>query len=760
LPDQVDKIKQKQEELGQVSGLIDGMEEYFKASFTGWDTYEDTLRRVKGQLTETLNLFKLELGEPIKIALVEQLAGIRDWIAENEDAIRLFFKEIGDAVATVVTGIGEVINSALESIDVEDLEEVSGKVKEIADNIKNFTDSLLDADFSTILDGLMLALDIVDRLITETQNWLTLLRAGAAALEVDEVSDLEDIARSTLAGGPLGFLQNVGGRAVRSLIKEGTGQPSGLDEAQAIIDARKEQIAQLEKQRLEYEKLREARKKADEEGVEGAQEEGDALFKLNAITRERRELLDKVAEAVEEINAEIAEFNVEMERAFRDIFVEEGRRQLDMRIENAQKRLDMERKHGLALRDIFTKRQEARLDEGTRVDREEEDDLIAFNRKLEDIEIQESRKKEENLEKHLNRLKEIREKFDLDAEEAIRMNDAVALLRIRRRMELELRQEERKLEQSNKKAEDAAEDKREDVDKWLRREEEDLARSNTRKLADIKKRHDREVEAEKQKYADQLAQQEIEEQRKRDELQKWLDREVEDYNQMWVDKNEDLTNQMADAIDIYESGINRIIEINAEIASLMAQGLVEAGAYLENLSTLIPSIIGGEAFGLGESDFGIGSRLPGENPNQANLQQLQSLARSLAQQLGRLDELSGIIADSTYDELTRIIVGLQDDVRRLGPGRQHGGMVNPNMALPNVAGELGPEPIFPMQHGIVAPHDPFMMSPQSQGYTNISTDNSRNVSADISMLDPTALSEVQKTLIRSIFTEELLRLGE
>ena len=76
----IQRIKELQEDLGDTKGLIQGLEEYFEATGTGWDTYEDTLRRVKGQLTETFNLFKLELGEPVKIALVEALKEIQEWI--------------------------------------------------------------------------------------------------------------------------------------------------------------------------------------------------------------------------------------------------------------------------------------------------------------------------------------------------------------------------------------------------------------------------------------------------------------------------------------------------------------------------------------------------------------------------------------------------------------------------------------------------------------------------------------------------------
>ena len=90
----------------------------------------------------------------------------------------------------------------------------------------------------------------------------------------------------------------------------------------------------------------------------------------------------------------------------------------------------------------------------------------------------------------------------------------------------------------------------------------------------------------------------------------------------------------------------------------------------------------------------------------------------------------------------------------LPPKKQHGGMASAN--TPYTVGERGTEGFIPAQAGIIAPHAPFMMPSQAQPNISTSIDNSRSISASIDLIDPTQVSEIQKTLWRATVTEQLL----
>ena len=296
---------------------------------------------------------------------------------------------------------------------------------------------------------------------------------------------------------------------------------------------------------------------------------------------------------------------------------------------------------------------------------------------------------------------------------------------------------------------------------------EDLEINNQRKIRDIIERHNRELREEKIKYDQALEQQAVEEQRKRDDLALWLQQEVDDFNEMWRQKNEDLTDKMSDAIDIYESGMQRILEINQTIAQLMAQGVAGAAQGLFSFvgAPSIPGAVGG-FFGLG-GRLGGGSNIgglqyqyplapdPGGGGGTASIQQLINLATNLALE-HNMPNLLSQINSATYPELVEVIDMLQS-LPDNAPGAQFGSHVT--AGVPRTVGEAGPETFIPTQGGIIAPHQAFMVSPQSQTLGTITNDNSRNVSADISLLDPTHLSEIQRTLNRTIVTEQLISLG-
>ncbi len=357
-------------------------------------------------------------------------------------------------------------------------------------------------------------------------------------------------------------------------------------------------------------------------------------------------------------------------------------------------------------------------------------------------------------------MKEIREKFDLDAQEAIRMNDAVALLRIRRRMELELRQEKRRFDEKSEDAVEAEDRKNRDLEQKRLDDIEDADRANERKLRDNKKRIEREIEDERQKYKDLLETQEIEEQRKADALAIWLERELEDFNRMWEEKKQDLADDMADTIQIYEDGLREVARINNRIRQLMQVGIGMVGSMM-NFG--FPSGGGGgggisSRFGVVPQNVGAGGADNDDDDNGPSLNHLRGTARALGEATNQPASVMNRIASAKANWLQARINEWGAILNGDPQGNQFGGITNPGVNY--TVGEAGPETFQPMQHGIIVPHQPMMVHPQSQSAPNISNvDNSRNIDANLSMLDPTSLSPVQITLIRSIVTQQILSEG-
>lgn len=88
--------------------------------------------------------------------------------------------------------------------------------------------------------------------------------------------------------------------------------------------------------------------------------------------------------------------------------------------------------------------------------------------------------------------------------------------------------------------------------------------------------------------------------------------------------------------------------------------------------------------------------------------------------------------------------------------RQHGGYVSPG----NLYGvnERGVEAFMATRAGIIIPREAMLLSPPDKtGGTSI--DNSRHLSADVSLLSPDQLTPIVRTEIRSLLTDEILRIG-
>ena len=250
------------------------------------------------------------------------------------------------------------------------------------------------------------------------------------------------------------------------------------------------------------------------------------------------------------------------------------------------------------------------------------------------------------------------------------------------------------------------------------------------------------------------------EKQKREDTLIWLKTQLDDFEQNWIDKNQMHRDKWEEFYQIESEYINRLNAQRQQIVGSIPGGLNAMGAGLG-----VPGSnggIGGRASTSGASPYGgYGAGEPPAGGQGSVAASIRAAGLRFAQDLfdrGMLNNLrtwtNQIDHAVTIDEFNAVM----QQLIRIGQGlppRQHGGLVNPQHQYR--VGERGPETYMPTKAGVIMPGNREFMPVGAPSIQNISTDNSRSISAPISMLDPTSLSPVQITLIRSIVTDEILR---
>jgi hypothetical protein len=290
---------------------------------------------------------------------------------------------------------------------------------------------------------------------------------------------------------------------------------SGLDSAaftEAFNKSVESAIGALTQEEEALEKATVAQQQRNQEVAAAAFERVKVLEKVDELNQARR---DKELAAEEKFATQWEDIVTGRERQIEDAIINEQRR-----------REDIERRFQRKIFDI--------LDEFA----QKRDDREAANRrKLDDFWARANLQREKLLNRHLEKMKAIRDKFEMDASEAARRNDAVAFLRAQRRRDFDLdkekesyknrrdelekdialrlkklldsmrlaeEKEEARLERALELARRAHARQLEDLDISLRRQEEDRQRSWDRQLADFNLAKAREAAAIQKWYDEEI----------------------------------------------------------------------------------------------------------------------------------------------------------------------------------------------------------------------------------------------------------------
>lgn len=134
---EIDILKQAQEELGDVAGTIEGINQVMRRRGVDMGALQGTYTQAVGQMAASTTKLKNALGKPIADVMTEQLMGLNEWLKENADDLEVFAQGVGRVVAEIIDFVGTNLMEWLENIDMADLEELANNLFDLVRSIED-----------------------------------------------------------------------------------------------------------------------------------------------------------------------------------------------------------------------------------------------------------------------------------------------------------------------------------------------------------------------------------------------------------------------------------------------------------------------------------------------------------------------------------------------------------------------------------------------------------------------------------------------
>lgn len=804
------RIKEALDERG-VAGAIETLDEVLNDLGINFEDFTQETPFLLNKVRQSAIDLQDTLGTPIDREINEFATFLTEFLAENQDEIDAFTEKLGDALATITGFVGDNLIEFLENLDFE--EAING-IEKFQENLKS-TLALLDA-LSTIFSTITkLSKDFEEFQATTLslagggeqfgfESSISLGPVDPTKFLLDFIADIQKIninlkqMGAILTGvlelfiktftapkevidaikNDLEALNNIGAEIISNY-----GDTIGrvLDGTTSLGDAFKEFIntdlvpanAIFEAFGLTVDQSMDASADSVDEVTESVDGLADSILAAKRIAESEIEIAGIQAEidpVQQEIRDEELKAKEEIEKRKLEIQRDFELKAIDQEIANSRKREKIERDLVDKLEDIDKKFFEKRDDIFLEFARDQEDASRDASRAQNDIErdaAKERIKIEEDLQRELAR---IRRRFAFDAQEAIRQNDAIAFLQLRRRLAFELNEAKLKRDEDVSDAEDKAEEEKEKVNQKLQEQIEDARLKRERGIEDAQRAAEREREAATTERDRSLREQTIAEQQFTDDLEVERQRRLDEY-EVWADeKRQQVKDSLKDEYEVVKDGQERIADIELEIQELRLQQLSDyyqsatamAASFDRNLIRQNPDIGEASSFdrNLVNNQGGIGGQGTGTG-GTGPLANLQKLARNYARYYDLdTNTLLDYISTATVEQLQDLIRDLQDGVIDDDTiPRQFGGAIQSGQSF--LVGENGPEIITP-EPGFRGRVTPLMNREQypipgamSQSVTNI--DNSRTAQIDVSMLDMSSFSPDQVVIIKQMIGEIFLQ---
>lgn len=699
----IDRIKTLQDELGAVDGLILGLSEELERAGRDFESLGSTLDLQIGRAQERLTDLQDVVGRPIVEELQSVFGELIQVFDENEDELRIIANALGRAVAAVVEVIGDRVGGLLEDLDVEKAQELANALVRVGEALAMTAERLLNVELGSGLDLLITLANTLEYSIFQVNAaWVTFQAIGEAAIQAifnrlgplaqllaeitGEITGLDQILPTEFKD-PFEVFETTRAAGMAEIM---------LDYSQRTIDARKETDAFADSLNKNTDAL--------EGQADTFLANERAQDKKAAAAAEAAEAEAQAAEKTAEFNEKALEAQIDRARKLEDIARNEQRQILDLEIESAQKREDIARKNSEKITDIRRKNAQKVEDAALDLVQDEEDAVRDFNRDREDLEQELADRRIDIETEYQRELRRIRSKFELEAQEAIRANDAIAFLRAQRNLEAELTEAKESKKEETENAAFEAERKRQELKNSLDREIEDARIANERKLQDLRVALERELQEQRISYQRELQEQAIAEQQKREEIARTFAQQREDAEIAFQRKMQDLQRQ-------YQQELATIRQFEEQKTQL----LLEAERRRASLRASI--------------------RARSLDADSRTRQRTSSGRRSFLEEA----------LDPTSTKGTN---------EKLGGKRVFGGPVRAGLGY--IVGETGAELFYPNTSGRVISNSDLRSNAPLQAQAQQIIDRSKSLDANISLLDPTSFSPEQLRILKNIFLPMLL----
>ncbi len=742
----IDRIRELQEELGASQGLIVGLGEYFQATGQDIDSLADTANVAIGRVNVLRTQFERTTGAPIIEQIKESLGELFDLLDGREDEIFAIADAIGRSVASIIDLITGFSVDFLEKIDTAEMKEFVFDMREAVDALLSLFATITRGGddtaglFSFILDKITFVLEI-------TEAWAAGTATVLAILQTVSETMLILISQATLFALGLAGSKDALERALE------------IDTGAEIAASWERNIAAVQgfvTRSQEAREENEAFTDSLDDSTAQAEDDADAALQLADARRKLAEVTEALAESQEKVADAREEYNRERNRALIEMEIEQTRKLTDALIENARKRVESALENVRKVQDIFREYKQDVADADLELARDREDIARDEADRLEDIAKQSADERLKIELEYLRKVEDLKRKFAFDSQEAIRANDAIAYLRLQRKLQFDL--EQAKIDRDRKLADvdDKDESARDDEARKRERDRRDAQIDHDRKLEDLRIALEREIKERVIAYQRELQDLATAEQQKRDDLNRSFEQQKEDFDRNWRNKLTDLERNLQEEFSLIVANEKKKQELLQQAweaeRRLLRQQAAERQAIINQQGGSVRPRYGDENGGFvpdydqGEGAGGPpppGRGRPNYNFTDEEVEVMRQRARDLARRMGN-DELLKMISSMTTQQLVTLL-------RSAGiPLRDTGGHVRTGEPV-----QVGkPELLIPGTSGFIYPLD--MLRPMfNPPVTNNTTNNNRQAEVNLSMLDPSMVDLQRRQIMKQMLKEVL-----
>lgn len=636
------------------------------------------LEALKEELTELLafldenkdnfQLFAKGFGEGVA-NIIQALGGIGEDVLSNlvidpdkAKELAISLGQLGDALGFLAESVG---NAVFGEIDIKPLELLTEIIDKISDKVADIGEliQLFDAlgetlssfsDYVGVIDILkaittspidialpeepLLAVENLKTAVTAAIQLIGLLHGAVAAvvaIETEWLSSIDDIVRGNLSlGDAIENARNAGREAAGDVLADVSAE---IDAINSSLNQYQENLSETSD---EIDEFADNMRDANDEIVD----QGSAMLAAsNALAEAQSNLQaanDALSEAQADAQEDLKEASIDATNKRLDAERDYMRRVMDIERETSQARVDAIRKNQQEIQDIYREnaqeiqdiyRENAQevADANRDLLRDVQDIFRKNSRKLSEIDEESADERIKIEEDFQRRIEEIRRKFEFDAEEAIRANDAIAYLRIQRRAQFEIDEADRRRTEELEDEATSSEEKRERAQEDLQREIEDAQIAHQRKLEDLQIALARDLEERRIALARrleeanialarELEQIQIAEQRKREEAKIQLDRQIEDIKIAYDRKRAEIQRSLQDEIKAVNAAQQAMAAAERQKVQILQASTNQIVALYAKQAKAAQSVVGinrnrkpsGDGTGSGDDNFGGGQTPP------------------------------------------------------------------------------------------------------------------------------------------------------